>query len=166
MKTYTFKLFGHTFTIHFGKKTKEEIKMEDNSHRAPCIVNPNQYVSTINEPDEPYGKSFYSCCIDYIESQRGTLADSTLKSYRNICDNHLDAIMEMCLVDEINEDIIQEAFDAEIAKGLSEKTLKGYRSFVIKVLSIYRPDLILEVRIKPFEERPLWTTQKAESKDK
>ena len=150
MKTYTFTIFGHTFTFNFGKKpeeksAEEEIKMEDKEHIIPNLVRPDQYVSTVNEPDIPYDKTFYAYCIDYIESQRGKLADSTLRGYRNICDNHLDYIMESFTIGEITEGHIQKAFDAEIAKGLSEKTLRGYRSFILKVLAVYRPDLKPEI---------------------
>ena len=167
MKTFTFTIFGRTFTIRLGKKPKEEIKMEDavilfneKEYHIPHFTYPDKYVSTVNEPDIPYDKTFYACCIDYIESQRGKLADSTLKGYRNICDNHLDAIMAGCGVDKITKELIQKAFDAEIAKGLSEKTLKGYRSFVLKVLSEYRPDLKPEIRIIPWEARPQWVRGK------
>ena len=166
MKTFTFRLFGRTFTIRFGKKAKEEIKMEDKEYHVPHFVYPDQYVSTVNEPDIPYDKTFYACCIDYIESQRGKLADSTLRGYRNIIDNHLDAIMAGCGVDEITEELIQKAFDEELAKGLSEKTLKGYRSFITKVITEYRPDLVLEIRVKPWEEEPQWTTRKTEDEEK
>lgn len=163
MKTFTFTIFGHTFTINLGRKPKEEIKMEEEQgHCGVKVVRPEQYVSTVNEPDVPYDKTFYVCCIDYIESQRGKLADSTLKGYRNIIDNHLDSIMGLCTVDLITEELIQKAFDEEIAKGLSEKTLKGYRSFVLKVLAEYRPDLKPEIRIIPWEAEPQWTVRKEE----
>ena len=152
MKTITFTLFGHTFTFNFGGEPEEEIKTEEKEHNIPHLVRPDQYVSTVNEPDIPYDKTFYAYCIDYIESQRGKLADSTLRGYRNIIDNHLDAIMVWRGVDEITEELIQKAFDEEIAKGLSEKTLKGYRSFITKVITKYRPDLVLEIRVKPEEK--------------
>ena len=147
MKTFTFTIFGHTFTINLGRKPKEEIKMEDKEHNIPHLVNPDQYVSTVNEPEIhfEYEPSFYERCVDYIKSQEGKLAPSTLKGYRNIIDNHLDSIMTICGINEITEDLIQQAFDEEIAKGLSEKTLKGYRSFILKVLAEYRPDLKPEI---------------------
>lgn len=146
MKTFTFTIFGHTFTIRLGRKPKEEIKMEEEQgHCGVKVVHPDQYVSTVNEPDFPYEKTFYACCVEYIEYQRGKLADSTLRGYRNICDNHLDTIMKGRRVGKITEELIQKAFNEEIAKGLSEKTLKGYRSFVLKVLAEYRPDLKPEI---------------------
>ena len=163
MKTYTFKLFGRTFVIHFGKKPKEEIKMEEKDKTAWPTFNPvyhGSYTSTVNEPDIPYDKTFYACCIEYIESQKGKLADSTLRGYRNIIDNHLDVIMVWYSVDKITEELVQKAFDEEIAKGLSEKTLKGYRSFILKVLAVYRPDLKPEIRVVPWEERPQWVKTK------
>lgn len=148
MKTFTFTIFGRTFTINLGRKKKEEIKMEEKkTHCDVKVVRPEQWTSTVNEADAAYASSFYRCCIEYIGSQRGKLADSTLKGYQNICAKHLDYIMEGCCVDDIDEFKIQKAFDEEIAKGLSEKTLKGYRSFVLKVLAEYRPDLKPEIRI-------------------
>ena len=147
MKTFTFRIFGRTIVIRFGKKPEEEIKMEEKEHIGVRVTDPNQYISTVNEPDISYDQTFYVCCINYIESQRGKLADSTRRGYRNIIDNHLDSIMGMCTIDLITEKLIQKAFDEEIAKGLSEKTLKGYRSFVLKVLAVYRPDLKPEIRV-------------------
>ena len=166
MKTITFTIFGHTFVFNFGGTPKEEIKMEEKEHHIPNLVRPDLYVSTVNEPDFPYDETFYACCLKYIESQRGKLADSTRRGYRNIIDNHLDSIMGLCPVDMITEELIQKAFDEEIAKGLSEKTLKGYRSFITKVLTKYRPDLVLEIRVKPWEEEPQWTTRKTEDEEK
>ena len=157
MKTFTFKLFGHTFVIRFGRKPKEEIKMKEKEHAGVRVVNPDQYISTVNEPDVPYDQTFYVCCIEYIESQKGKLADSTLRGYRNICDNHLDPIMAGHGIGELTEERIQKAFDEEIAKGLSEKTLKGYRSFVLKVLAECRPDLKPEIHVVPWEARPQWS---------
>ena len=147
MKTFTFKLFGHTFTICFGRKKKEKIKMEEKEHIGVCVVDPDQYVSTVNEPDFSYEPTFYSCCVEYIESQKGKLAESTLRGYRSIANNHLDPIMAGHGIYELTEELVQKAFDEEIAKGLSEKTLKGYRSFVLKVLAECRPDLKPEIRI-------------------
>ena len=151
MKTFTFRIFGRTIVIRFGKKPKEEIKMEENEHIGVRVVDSNQYISTVNEPDVPWPPTFYTCCVDYIECQRGKLAESTLKGYRSIIDNHLDMIMSGCPVGILTERLIQQAFDEEIAKGLSEKTLKGYRSFVLKVLAECRPDLKPEIRVTPLE---------------
>lgn len=165
MKTFTFTIFGRTFTIRLGRKPKEKIKMEEKEHIIPRLVRPEEYVSTVNEPDFPYERTFYACCVEYIESQRGKLADSTLRGYRNICDNHLDIIMAAIGADKLTEELIQKAFDEEIAKGLSEKTLKGYRSFVLKVLAEYRPDLKPEIRIIPWEAEPQWTVRKEEDNE-
>ena len=45
------------------------------------------------------------------------------------------------------EDHLQAAFDEEITKGLSVRTLKGYRSLVLKVLDEYRPDFHPNIRV-------------------
>lgn len=130
MKTFTFKLFGHTFTINLGRKKKEpkeEIKMEVKNYLC-----------------------FFNCCHSYIQSQEGTLSEATLKGYKNICNNHLDSLMS-CYMDKLDESVIQQAFDEEIEKGLSEKTLKGYRTFVLKVLAKYKPEFKPEIRVKSLE---------------
>lgn len=144
MKTFTFRLFGRTFVIRFGKKAKEEIKMEDKEHLPTEIIAGEEVVG-------PVVPCFYNACVDYIESQKGKLSEATLRGYQNIANNHLDLLME-CYVPNVTEELIQKSFDEEIAKGLSEKTIKGYRSFVTKVLSECRPDLILEIRVTPEEK--------------
>lgn len=50
-------------------------------------------------------------------------------------------------LDRLTEEHLQEAFDAEIAKGLSVKTLKGYKTFILKVLAEYRPDFHPNIRL-------------------
>lgn len=82
---------------------------------------------------------FYTLCKEYIEAQKDKLSDSTLRGYTSIITNHLDTLMT-AMIGEIDETTVQEAFDAEIEKGLSVKTLKGYKSFILKVLAQYRPD--------------------------
>lgn len=131
MKTFTFTIFGHTFTINLGRKPKEEPKEETK-------VEAKNYLC------------FFNCCHSYIQSQEGMLSEATLKGYKRICNYHLDSLM-CCYMDKLDENVIQAAFDEEISKGLSEKTLKGYRSFILKVLTEYRPDLKPEIRVTPLE---------------
>lgn len=133
MKTFTFKLFGRTITFTFGRKKaeelSEEIKMEEAHHYIP----------------------FSDYCDQYIESQKGILTDATLKGYRNIVDNHLMSLMT-CDIDDVCETLIQDAFVMEIAKGLSTKTLKSYKSFVLKVIREYYPETFKpEIRIEKEE---------------
>jgi len=144
MKTYSFNICKYNVTITIEKKNYEVIN--------PKIVS-EQYASTVNEPlpeikmEEKivYGDGFdqftpfYILCKEYIEAQKDKLSDSTLRGYTSIITNHLDTLMT-AMIGEIDETTIQEAFDAEIEKGLSVKTLKGYKSFVLKVLAQYRPD--------------------------
>lgn len=171
MKSYNFNICKYHITITIKRKTfkaveekpQEEIKMEDKEYHVPHFVYPDQYVSTVNEPDIPTAviageevvgpvtPCFYNACVEYIESQKGKLSNATLRGYQNIANNHLDLLME-CYLYDVTEELIQKSFDEEIAKGLSEKTIKGYRSFVTKVLTDYRPDLVLEIRVKPEEK--------------
>ena len=152
MKTFTFTIFGHTFTINLGRKPKEEIKMEE---KDPVQGLKEQGLPTAVVAGEevvgPVTPCFYNACVEYIESQKGKLSDATLRGYQNIANNHLDLLME-CYLYDVTEELIQKSFDEEIAKGLSEKTIKGYRSFVTKVLTDYRPDLVLEIRVIPEEK--------------
>lgn len=159
MKVITFRIFGRTFTFHFGKKknvaleepkevSNEEVLMKERQHVQELKA--QGYSTAIIAGEEvvgPVTPCFYGSCVDYIESQRGKLADSTLRGYLNIANNHLEYLMEFHTL-SIDDNVIQKAFDAEIAKGLGEKTLKGYRSFVLKVLAECRPDLKPEIRIR------------------
>lgn len=126
--------FGETVVYHgpFHGYESEEIKMEEKTSGEP-MVDPNLVL--------------YNYCEKYIESQREILSESTLNGYRNIINNHLGYLMRTYLGDITNEDI-QRSFDAEIEKGLSKKTLKGYKSFITKVLAVYRPDFTPEIRIE------------------
>lgn len=151
MKTYNFNVCKYHVTITIEKKNYEVIN--------PKIVS-EQYASTVNEPlpeikmeeKNVYGDGFdkftpfYTLCKEYIEAQKDKLSDSTLRGYTSIITNHLDTLMT-AMIGEIDETTIQEAFDAEIEKGLSVKTLKGYKSFILKVLAQYRPDFHPNIRV-------------------
>lgn len=137
MKTYSFDIFNCTVTIAIKKKSYEVAN--------PKIVT-EQYTSTVNEslPEikmEVHGNYplFSHCCNHYINTHHGVFAESTLNGYKTIVNSHLVLLMD-CDIYKVTEEIIQEAFDEEIAKGLSVKTLKGYRTFILKVFAEYRPD--------------------------
>lgn len=151
MKTYNFDIYKYHITITIEKKSYEVTN--------PKIVT-EQYTSTINEPlpeikmeeKNVYGDGFdqftplYTLCKEYIEAQKNKLSDSTLRGYTSIITNHLDTLMT-AMIGEIDDITIQEAFDQEIAKGLSVKTIKGYKSLVLKVLAVYRPDFHPNIRV-------------------
>lgn len=69
----------------------------------------------------------------YILSQRGILADSTLKGYENVKDKHLKSIMDKD-ASTITENDIFNALDEEYANGISLSTTKKYRQIVFKVM--------------------------------
>lgn len=159
MKTYNFNICKYHVTITIEKKIYEETNSRIVSERhestpsVPVFVS-KQYVSTVNEPPLPKikmeEKASDLCVLEaaykYIDSKFGKLADSTRKGYMNIVDNHLSSIW-LYRLDRLTEEHLQEAFDAEIAKGLSVKTLKGYRTFILKVLAEYRPDFHPNIRV-------------------
>lgn len=137
MKTYKFNLCAYTVTVSIEKKTytaakeepKDEIKMEE-SYANPVHV------------------WFSDYCDAYIDTHEGVFAKSTLDGYRNIVNNHLQGLMS-CDTLDVCESIIQDAFDREIEKGLSKKTLNGYKSFVLKVIDeYYDPTFKPEIRIE------------------
>ena len=152
MKTFSFKLLGYTVTFVFKKKGMENASKETyEQHIKDQVEKINLKFSeetckpvTVSEFLENEGikerKSVEECFTEYIESKRGVLAESTIKGYENVRDKHLDYIM-ILYMDSIGEDDIQKAFNQEIEKGLSTKTLKGYWTLLNKVLAIYRPDL-------------------------
>lgn len=112
-----------------------------------------EYTSTANEKpveeikmEEPERLCLMEAAERYIDSKRGELADSTIKGYENIIYHHLNDIW-LFFLDRLTEEHLQEAFDVEIAKGLSVKTLKGYRSLVLKILAEYRPNFHPNIRV-------------------
>ena len=144
MKTYNFNICKYHVTITIEKKNYEVINLK--------IVS-EQYASTVNEPlpeikmeKEVPDLCFLEAAERYIAAQFGVLAPSTIKNYKNIVEKHLSSIW-LIRLDRLTEDHLQEAFDEEIAKGLSIKTLKGYRTFILKVLAEYRPDFHPNIRV-------------------
>lgn len=144
MKTCNFDICKYHVTITIEKKNYVATN--------PKIVT-EQYTSTVNKPlpeIKMEEKASDLCVLEaaekYIQAKRGELADSTRKGYMNIVDNHLSGIW-LYRLDRLTEEHLQEAFDAEIAKGLSVKTLKGYRTFILKVLAEYRPDFHPNIRV-------------------
>ena len=143
MKTYNFDICKYHVTITIEKKKYGATN--------PKIVT-EQYTSTVNEPlpeikmEEPKDLCFLEAAERYIAAQFGVLAPSTIKGYQNIIEKHLSSIWLIWL-DRLTEDHLQEAFDQEIAKGLSVRTLKGYRSLVLKILAEYRPDFHPNIRV-------------------
>ena len=125
MKTYNFNICKYHVTIAIERKnykTAEEIKMEEKP--------------STHEMFWPNYIPFSEYCEAYIDGHAGIYSEATLKGYKNIIDNHLDNLMA-CDVQDVTETCIQDAFDREIDKGLSVKTLKGYKSFVLKVIDEY-----------------------------
>lgn len=130
MKTYNFDICKYHVTITIERKSfktveekpAEEIKMEEKL--------------TTHETFWPNYIPFSEYCEAYIDGHVSIYSEATLKGYKNIIDNHLDNLMA-CDVQDVTETCIQDAFDSEIDKGLSVKTLKGYKSFVLKVIDEY-----------------------------
>jgi len=144
MKTYNFNICKYHVTIVIEEKSYVAAN--------PKIVT-EQYTSTVNKPlpeIKMEEKASDLCVLEaaekYIQAKRGELADSTRKGYMNIVDNHLSGIW-LYRLDRLTEEHLQKVFDAEIAKGLSVKTLKGYRTFILKVLAEYRPDFHPNIRV-------------------
>lgn len=133
MKTYSFNIFKCHVTITIEKRKYETI---DRLEMAKELVKSQPDEIKMEEPED---LCFLEAAERYIAAQLGVLAPSTIKSYENIIEKHLSSIWLIWL-DRLTEEHLQEAFDEEIAKGLSVKTLKGYRSLVLKVLAEYRPD--------------------------
>lgn len=176
MKTYNFNICKYHVTITIEKKKFKTVDADEHvdnrTHEfwLESVVSEglfehgknNGYPLTPNEIRETLGINEHTgeikieeespnlCVLEaaykYIDSKFGKLADSTRKGYKNIVENHLSGIW-LYRLDRLTEEHLQEAFDAEIAKGLSVKTLKGYRTFILKVLAEYRPDFHPNIRV-------------------
>lgn len=177
MKTYNFNICKYHATITIEKKKFKAIDADDHADNKiahafwlesvaseglfehvrnngyPFTPNEIREALGINEPTEEIKmeeKASDLCVLEaaekYIQAKRGKLADSTRKGYKNIVDNHLSGIW-LYRLDRLTEEHLQKAFDEEIAKRLSVKTLKGYRTFIMKVLAEYRPDFHPNIRV-------------------
>lgn len=130
MKSYNFNIYKYHVAITIERKNYktaeekpvEEIKMEEKP--------------TTHETFWPIYIPFSEYCTAYIDGHVGIYADATLKGYKNIVENHLGNLMA-CDVQDVTETCIQDAFNDEIEKGLSVKTLKGYKAFILKVIDEY-----------------------------
>lgn len=143
MKTYNFNICKYNIAITIEKKSYEVAN--------PKIVT-EQYTSTINDPlpEIKMEESERLCLMEaaerYIDSKREEFAASTIKGYENIIYHHLNDVWLIYLT-KLTEKHLQSAFDEEMAKGLSVKTLKGYKAFILKVLAEYRPDFHPNIRV-------------------
>ena len=143
MKSYNFNICKYHVAIAIEKKSYEVT--------SPKIVT-EQYTSTINDPlpEIKMEESERLCLMEaaerYIDSKRGEFAASTIKGYENIIYHHLNDVWLIFLT-KLTEEHLQSAFDEEMAKGLSVKTLKGYKTFILKVLAEYRPDFHPNIRV-------------------
>ena len=169
MKTYNFSICKYHVTITIEKKPYKSVK-EKSSEEKGCPPDYNsgfcadydvdcdacweEYTSMTNEKpveeikmEEPERLCLMEAAERYIDSKRGEFKTSTLKGYENIIYHHFNIDFWLILLDKLTEEHLQEAFDAEIAKGLSVKTLKGYRTFILKVLAEYRPDFHPNIRV-------------------
>lgn len=141
MKTYSFDIFKCRVTIMIEKRKYETI---DRLEMAKDLVKSQPDEIKMEEPEH---LCFMEAAEKYIEAKRGELAPSTIKGYENIIYHHLNTNVWLIRLDKLTEEHLQNAFDNEIAKGLSIKTLKGYRSFVLKILAEYRPDFHPNIRV-------------------
>ena len=165
MKTYNFNIYKYHITVTIEKKSyktaEDELKSKieainlkfDEKYLKPVTMDEIlEYCGAKKDQKEikMEEKASDLCVLEaaekYIQAKRGELADSTRKGYMNIVDNHLSGIW-LYRLDRLTEEHLQKAFDAEIAKGLSVKTLKGYRTFILKVLAEYRPDFHPNIRV-------------------
>lgn len=141
MKTYNFNICKYHVTITIEKRKYEVI---DRLEMAKDLVKGQSEEIKMEEPER---FCFMEAAEKYIDSKRGELKTSTIKGYENIIEHHFNDLWLIWL-DKLTEEHIQQAFDNEIEKGLSKKTLSGYRSFILKVLAVYRPDFKPVIRIE------------------
>lgn len=141
MKTYNFNICKYHVMITIEKRKYEVI---DRLEMAKDLVKGQSEEIKMEEPER---FCFMEAAEKYIDSKRGELKTSTIKGYENIIEHHFNDLWLIWL-DKLTEEHIQQAFDNEIEKGLSKKTLSGYRSFILKVLAVYRPDFKPVIRIE------------------
>lgn len=154
MKTYSFDIFNCTVTITIKKKTYRNAHMCREAYNLSytdvydfCAKKQSLKKWEIELMEEPERLCLMEAAEKYIDSKRGELAASTIKGYKNIIEHHFNDLWLIWL-DKLTEEHLQQAFDNEIEKGFSKKTLSGYRSFVLKVLAVYRPDFKPVIRIE------------------
>lgn len=81
----------------------------------------------------------------YIESKRRTLSPATVREYNTICRNSLTALMGLKL-SQLTRENIQRAINEE-ATHLSPKTVRNIHGLLSAVLTMFRPDLILNTTL-------------------
>lgn len=151
MKIYNFDICKYHVTITIEKRKYETI---DRLETAKDLVKNQPKEIKMEEktdkfdPFYPNYLPFSDYCKAYILDHVGDYAEATLKGYTNIVENHLDSLM-VCDVQDVTETVIQNAFNAEIEKGLNKKTLKGYKSFILKVIEEgydhkFKPEIRIE----------------------
>lgn len=140
MKTYNFNICKYHVTITIEKRKYEVI---DRLEMAKDLVKGQSEEIKMEESER---LCLMEAAERYIDSKREEFAASTIKGYENIIYHHLNDVWLIYLT-KLTEKHLQSAFDEEMAKGLSVKTLKGYKAFILKVLSEYRPDFHPNIRV-------------------
>lgn len=141
MKTYNFNICKYHVTITIEKRKYEVI---DRLEMAKDLVKGQSEEIKMEESER---LCLMEAAERYIDSKREEFAASTIKGYENIIYHHLNDVWLIYLT-KLTEKHLQSAFDEEMAKGLSVKTLKGYKAFILKVLAVYRPDFKPVIRIE------------------
>ena len=89
----------------------------------------------------------------YIESKDSVLSPATIRGYKKIRKDHLQALMKLNITELTQEDV-QRAVNSDFKNGASSKTVRNAHGLLSAVLKEYRPNFVLRTTLpqkKPYE---------------
>ncbi|MDO4460809.1 MAG: site-specific integrase [Clostridia bacterium] len=96
----------------------------------------------------------------YIDSKSNVLSENTLREYRRQREKVFQGLMNIP-IDRLNQEMIQLAVNKE-AKDRAPKTIKNWYSLLSVVLSVYYPDLKLNISLPQAERHEIVIPTEAE----
>jgi len=130
---------GVTYRESFTSKSKGQAELQA-----------KQWQVEIREKRDTDKITLREACDRYIDSKLNTLSPTTIREYRRTAANYLQSIMHT-KIKQLTREAIQTAINIEAAH-LSPKSVRNIHGFLSAVLSMFRPDFILNTRLPEKQE--------------
>lgn len=138
----------YSHTDETGKRVYKSFTCQDPSSRGKrkCEAEAAAWASSKeNAPKTKKSMTFGQCVDEYIEARKAVMSPATVKLYKGYRRSALQDLMDID-VSKITNTAIQKAVSKEALKN-EPKTVKNKFGLVTAVLSVYRPDMKLNVKL-------------------
>lgn len=109
-----------------------------------------------NKPESITDITIYDSVSRYIDSKRGVLSPSTIRSYEGMQKNYFSKAFGSLLLKEINNTVIQ-VWISDLSKDLSPKTVRNVHGLLTPALEMFLPDFRLKTTLPAKKKPELYT---------